>query len=220
MQDLVIIGCGGHGREILDLVEAMNSDRPRWSILGFLDENPARHGTSVRGQEVLGDLRWFAQRATTHVQAIIGIGHGSVRQRIHATLREQHIESAILIHPAAIVTPHVVLEPGVVVTAGVVLTNNIHLGAHTHVNIGATISHDCIIGPYAIVGPGAHLAGNVRIGTGCEIGMGANILPGRIVGEWTILGAGAVVTQHVPANSVAAGVPARIIKTRSDVAVP
>jgi sugar O-acyltransferase (sialic acid O-acetyltransferase NeuD family) len=220
MQDLVIIGCGGHGREILDLAEAMNADQPQWSVLGFLDENPKHHCTSVRGYEVLGDLQWFAQRVTTNVKAFIGIGQGSIRQRIHTTLREQRIESAILVHPAATVTPHVVLEPGVAVTAGVVLTNNIHLGTHTHVNIGATISHDCVIGPYSIIGPGAHLAGNVHIGTGCEVGIGASILPSTTVGEWTIIGAGAVVTQHIPANSVAVGVPARIIKTRFEVAVP
>ncbi|KQN74639.1 acyltransferase [Devosia sp. Leaf64] len=54
----------------------------------------------------------------------------------------------------------------------------------------------------------------VRIEDGADIGINAVILPGVTVGEGAIVGAGAVVTADVPAFSVAAGVPARIIRWR------
>jgi acetyltransferase-like isoleucine patch superfamily enzyme len=56
----------------------------------------------------------------------------------------------------------------------------------------------------------------VRIEDGADIGINAVILPGVTVGQGAIVGAGAVVTADVPAFSVVAGVPARIIRWRKN----
>src|SRR5579872_1931067 len=47
---------------------------------------------------------------------------------------------------------------------------------------------------------------------GASIGSGATILSGNTVGENSIVGAGSVVTKDVPANSIVAGNPARILR--------
>lgn len=51
----------------------------------------------------------------------------------------------------------------------------------------------------------------VKIGNYVYIGSGAIILPGVTIGDQSVIGAGAVVTEDVPALSVAMGVPARIV---------
>jgi acetyltransferase-like isoleucine patch superfamily enzyme len=65
---------------------------------------------------------------------------------------------------------------------------------------------------------GDSFRGAVRLESGCWIGIGAVILPGVTVGRNAIVAANAVVTQNVPAYSIAAGVPARIVKTLRSVA--
>ena len=52
----------------------------------------------------------------------------------------------------------------------------------------------------------------VTIGRNCWIGAGAIILPGVSIGENTIIGAGTVVTKDLPANVVAVGNPARVLR--------
>lgn len=58
--------------------------------------------------------------------------------------------------------------------------------------------------------------GKVKIGNNCHIGMNAMIMPGVTIGENCIIGAGAIVTHDIPRNSVAVGVPARVIESIED----
>jgi maltose O-acetyltransferase len=59
---------------------------------------------------------------------------------------------------------------------------------------------------------GLELARPIRIGDGVWIGGGAIILPGVTIGDGCIIGAGSVVLRNVPAGSLAAGNPARLIR--------
>jgi galactoside O-acetyltransferase len=52
----------------------------------------------------------------------------------------------------------------------------------------------------------------VRIGSNVWIGSGAQILPGVIIGDNCVIGSGSVVTRDIPANTVAYGVPCRVIR--------
>lgn len=53
---------------------------------------------------------------------------------------------------------------------------------------------------------------SVEIGARCWIGEFVTILPGVTVGEGSIIGSHSTVTHDIPANSIAVGVPARVVK--------
>ena len=111
------------------------------------------------------------------------------------------------------------------------------IGAHTW--IGPQSYFDCRdmeLGEYVGWGPGAKVLGSehtgepvdvpviktdlvikpVRVGAGADIGVNAVLLPGVHIGEGAIVGAGAVVTRDVPAYAIAAGVPARVMRSRRE----
>jgi serine acetyltransferase len=80
----------------------------------------------------------------------------------------------------------------------------IHLGAHSYFAFDSRIlSHDMT----------RNLRAHTRIGRNCFIGGRSLILPGVTIGDSCIVGAGSVVTRSVPANSIVAGNPARILYT-------
>lgn len=58
--------------------------------------------------------------------------------------------------------------------------------------------------------------GPIRIGDGCFIGARSIILPGVRIGERSLIGAGSVVVNDIPLDTVAAGVPARVLMTRQE----
>lgn len=55
--------------------------------------------------------------------------------------------------------------------------------------------------------------GKIIVGNNCFIGCRSTILPGVKIGDNSIIGAGSVVNRDIPANSVAAGVPCKVICT-------
>lgn len=55
--------------------------------------------------------------------------------------------------------------------------------------------------------------GQIHIGDNTNIGWDATIMPGVSIGHNCIIGCGAVVTKNIPDNSVAVGVPAKVIET-------
>ena len=57
---------------------------------------------------------------------------------------------------------------------------------------------------------------NVKIGNNVFIGAGAIVLMGVTVGDNVIIGAGSIVIKDIPANSVAAGNPAKVICSLDD----
>ncbi len=113
------------------------------------------------------------------------------------------------------------------------------IGAHSW--IGPQAYFDCRdleLGEYVGWGPGAKVLGSehtgepadvpiiqtdlvikpVRVGAGADIGVNAVLLPGATIGEGAIIGANAVVTrdQVIPPYAIAAGIPARVQRSRRD----
>lgn len=208
---MVIIGAGGHAREVLDILNAEVD--PHEQPIGFLVEpRYGDVGTLVHGLPILGGLDWLANQSTAN--AICGVGLPEVRHRLVKLASAYGVTFGNAIHPTVVQTPWVTIGAGVVIAAGSILTNEVVLEDHVHINLACTISHDSRLREFVTLSPGVHLAGGVTVGAGAFLGTGAAVLPRISVGAWSIVGAGAVVTEDVPPNSTVIGVPATLVASR------
>jgi sugar O-acyltransferase (sialic acid O-acetyltransferase NeuD family) len=211
---LVIVGAGGHARDVLDVAEACAADGAPLELVGFVvDAQYGAPGTLVNGLPILGGFDWLA--AQQGVSVVIAVGDCALKQKLAGRAQAAGARFAeALVHPSAVRTRRLALAEGCVVGMGVTLTSNVRLGPHAQVNNGCTVAHDVSLGAFATVGPGCRLSGNVTLGEGAYVGAGATIVEKRTVGAWSIVGAGAVVVQDVEPNVTVVGVPARVLKRR------
>lgn len=209
MHDIVILGAGGGAKSVLWLLETINDSHRDWNILGFIDDDPVRHGTRTCELPVLGGFEWLNGRAPLVVH---GVGSPVIRRRFAARVLDRGLEFARTISPDARHSRFVSFGVGTLVCSGVVLTSHIQVGNHCMINLGCTIGHDTVIEDYCTLAPGVHLSGNSRLEEGVDVGAGAVVIPGKRIGKNSVIGAGAVVTTDIPPASVAVGVPARVIK--------
>ena len=207
---LVIIGAGGFGREVLDIVEALEAQGQHLDFRGFLDDGDVEHQRLARrGAALLGDSRSVDVHADRYA---IGIGDARVRARISQMLAGKAARPLTLVHPAASIGGDATLGDGCIVAAGARLTTNIRLGEHVNIHVNCTIGHDCQLDDFVSIFPGANVGGEVTVGRAATIGSGAIVLPMVRIGEGAYVGAGAVVTKDVEPGVTVAGVPAKPLR--------
>lgn len=125
------------------------------------------------------------------------------------------------------------IEPGAIIRDQVHIGNNAVIMMGASINIGASIGDKTMIDMNAVLGGRATVGENCHIGAGAVlagvieppsanpvviednvlVGANAVILEGVRVGEGAVVAAGAIVVEDVPAHTVVAGVPAKVIKT-------
>lgn len=216
-KDLVIVGSGGFARETAAAVAALNEQGNKWHLLGYLDEDPAKHGTRVDGIPVLGGIDKLQQLPQASVVVCTGRPDNYVsRPRIVSRLELPAERYATIVHPAASVSASSSIGPGSVVLAQVVLTASVQVGSHVAIMPHVTLTHDDVIADFATLASAVGLGGNVRVGRAAYIGAGALVREGCDIGDVALVAMGAVVTRDIPARQVWAGVPARYLR---DVAV-
>jgi sugar O-acyltransferase (sialic acid O-acetyltransferase NeuD family) len=211
MKQIVIIGAGGSGREVLDILKDQNKVSVTWDIIGFIDESPDMQGKIINGYPVLGGLNWL-ENQKQQPGCICSVNSCDTRKNLVKRLEKIGAHFVNVIHPAAHIGDTVQMGNDIIVYAGCLLTSNITIGDHVHINFSSGIGHDVVIGPYCTVSGLVNINGYARLGEGVFVGSGATVIPNASVGNWTTIGAGAVVVKDIPAKVVAVGVPAKPIK--------
>lgn len=220
----LVIGAGGHGRVVADLVRALGH-----SVAGFVDDDPAKIDSAVdsTGSRVTMTLSALLQHVQTNGElpaaadhVALAIGDNARRLELFTQLR-QHCAPA-LIHPSAVVSPTARVGDGSVVFALSAINPEARVGCAVIINTGAIVEHDCTVADGVHLSPGAVLCGTVSIGARSWIGAASVVIQDRSVGSDCIVGAGAVVVHDVPDGVVVFGNPARVqsVTRTANAAVP
>ncbi len=202
----IIVGCGGHGRVVLDIL--VNAGL--YDVVGFVDSNTDFFGRHVDGIKVLGhpDELPGIQTTTGATAAIIAIGDNGVRRSFARKLEDQGFDIINAIHPSANLARNVTLGKNIVIAASAIASAHCQIGDSVILNTGCIVDHESLIGTATHICPGARLAGRVTVESGAFVGIGATIIQSVRIGYEAVVGAGAVVIRDVSPMSTVVGVPA------------
>jgi sugar O-acyltransferase (sialic acid O-acetyltransferase NeuD family) len=208
---LFIVGAGGFGREVFNIIEALESSSTVPHPAGFIDDAPSTANldrVDALGSQVVGTVDDLIRR-TEPFSAVLAIGSASARENVAGLLAGSPVTFPVVVHPDTTMGSDVRLAEGVVVAAGGRLSTNIQVGKHVHIDQNAVVGHDCKLGDYSRLNPQACVSGAVTIGRGVLVGANATVLQGLDVGDHAIVGAGALVANPVGPATTVKGVPAR-----------
>ncbi len=208
MEEIVIFGAGGLGKEVLELICQINGARPVWNVVGFFDDSVST-GTVVNGVSVLGDFESLQKSNFTNVA--VAVGNPTIRANLIEMLRENKT-MPILIHPTATVpNENISIGYGVIVAAHVFLSVNVKMGNGILLNVGCSIGHDVTIGDFCTINPGCRVSGSVKLGDRVFAGVGSILNNNISIVNDVKIGAGAVVLKSVEKKSTVFGNPARVV---------
>ncbi|MGP0051716.1 MAG: acetyltransferase [Solirubrobacteraceae bacterium] len=207
---LILVGAGGLAREIADAVRAINARAPTWDLIGFVDDDPCKHGTYVARLPVLDAVEAVHEYPDAQVVLCTVRPDNYVSRRLLAErlgLDEQRY--ATITHPTASVGSTCEIGAGSVLLAHTVLTAEVVVGRHVVLMPQVVLTHNVCVDDHSTLAAGVVLGGSCHIGQGAYIGSGACLREGITVGEQAMIGMGSVVTRDVPSERLWFGAPAR-----------
>lgn len=211
MDNIIIIGSGGHAKVVMDIVRK----EAKFRIAGLLDENRAP-GEHTLDCPILGQLADLPGLIRDHdlKGAIIAIGDNFIRCKTAAQTKEIAPDLPLIsaIHPDSSIASDVAIGEGTVIMAGVTVNSSSSIGRACILNTNCSLDHDSTMADFASLAPGVVTGGNCQIGRLSAIGIGAVLIQGINVGEHSIVGAGSLVLKSIDSFVVAYGTPAKTIR--------
>lgn len=206
-RNVIIIGAGGHGKVIADIVLAAGDN-----IIGFLDDNIELN--SFIDFPILGIVSDY--KKYTNNEFIIAIGNADIREKIAVEMDNARFYTAI--HPTAVISHiNTAIGEGTAVMANAVINPSVSIGKHCIINTAAVVEHDNVIEDFVHVSVGSKLGGTVHIGSKTWIGIGATVKNNIEICSACMIGAGCTVINDLSESGIYVGVPAsKLVKTIRD----
>ena len=218
-----------NAQEIIELIRTSKKQTP---VRVFLREKaplefanakvfPMGNGVSI----IFGDWKDIAPVLEANAAQIEDlVVENDCRNSAIPLLDKKNINARI--EPGAIIRDQVEIGNTAVIMMGAIINIGAVIGEGTMIDMGAVLGGRATVGKHCHVGAGAVLAGVIEPASATPVivednvlsGANAVVLEGVRIGHDSVVAAGAVVIGDVEPNSVVAGIPARKIKDKSDVA--
>jgi sugar O-acyltransferase (sialic acid O-acetyltransferase NeuD family) len=214
VKSLWIVGGAGAALEAWAVHAALFARGETLPLAGFVTLEPQPE-FDPRGHDVVLESEFSKRTDPASSVVVLALGSPVARHRAARHYSSMGFSFSTLVHPSVLVGPRVTIGTGSIVMAATVLETDVHLGEHCMINVSCSLAHECRVGSFTSLGPGVHLAGRVSIGNLCDLGVGAVVRPEITLGDRIVVGAGAAVVADHAGPATLAGVPARVLSTKT-----
>ena len=188
MKKILLIGCGGHAKSIIDILDT-NSEWKLYGLIGLENEV----GKKILDFPIIGndnDLMELRKKFEYAFLSIGQIGLSKKRKMMTDYLEKLNYEFPILKSKFSIVSKYSSIDCGTLVGHNTIINSNTKIGKQCIINNKSLIEHDVVIENFCHISTGAIVNGGVSIGEGSFIGSGSIIREGIIIPPNTVISAG------------------------------
>jgi sugar O-acyltransferase (sialic acid O-acetyltransferase NeuD family) len=197
MNEVIVIGTGGHSAELDDyFVHAFkNNSNFEIRIAGYIDDNPASFNQYSFSAPFLGSIKEHIVRK--NCRYLMGIANLKYRRPIIERFLREGGEFATFIHPTATISPSAIIGKGVVIAMYANIGPNAEIGDFTLINSRCSVGHDTKLGKYNFISPNVCFSGFSKVGDENLFGINSATIPGIQVGDRNKIMAGMVLDKNV-----------------------
>jgi sugar O-acyltransferase (sialic acid O-acetyltransferase NeuD family) len=211
VEDIVIIGAGGFGREVSLLIDYINLKEKKYNKIGFYDDG-IPEGNHIADLRVLGNVSDL-NLTTSMLNVVIAIGNPGILRAISKRLTNKLLRYPNLIHPEVkYVLGRNRIGIGNIFTEGFIMTCDITIGNFNIFNCHVLLGHDVKIGNFNVFNPSTQIAGDVVIGNANFFGINSCVLQSLSIGNENMLGASSLLTRRIQDCKKYFGIPAKILE--------
>lgn len=188
MEDIILIGYGGHAKSVADCIERKGDYR----IIGYTDRNEHNSKYQYLGEDSV--LPEYREKGVKNVAICIGyLGKSDIREKIYNYVKSIGFKLPIISDSSAIISSTALIGEGTFIGKNAIINAESHIGKMTIINTCALVEHECYVGDYAHIAVGAVLCGQVKVGKSAFVGANATVIQCIEIPDRKIVPAGMVV---------------------------
>lgn len=212
---IIIIGSEGGAKNVIEILELDKKNK----IVGLIDDYKTTKDF-LFGYKILGkinDLPILIKKYKIN-SIFVAIGDNHNREIICEKMIEDYPDMNFVnaIHPSVHIGKNVIVGRGNFIMPGVSIGADCMIGNFINIYDNSTIGQTSSLCDYSSLSSGVNVGGYCLIGAGSFIGIGSVIKHKTKIERYCVIGAGSVVLKSIKSNSLAYGVPAKVIRKRKD----
>lgn len=192
MNNLILIGGGGHCLSCIEIIENLNT----FNISGIIDINKNKNiSYPIIGSD--SDLEKIRSRFDYAFITIGQIKDPSNRISLYNLLKKLKYKIPKIISKNAYISQHNTIGVGSIIMNKVMLNTHSRIGENSIINTGTIIEHGASVGNNCHISTGAIVNGDVNIGNNTFIGSNTVIKEGISIGNNCVVGAGLFIKSDI-----------------------
>jgi len=198
MDEILLIGAGGHARACIDVIEQQG----KYKIAGLIQKENTTDKYNL-GYPIIGVDEDLTELSKDYNYALVSVGQiksSEPRKKLYNLLKEMDFKLPIIQSPLSYVSKHAEIGEGTIIMHGAVVNTSARVGRNCIINSKSLIEHDVIVGDHCHVSTGAIINGEVKVGDGTFIGSGAFTKHSISIGNNCVIGTGSVLKTDILDN--------------------
>ena len=206
MENIVLVGGGGHCLSCIDAIESTNM----YSIIGIIDKEE-NVGKKILNYEIIGTDSMIESLVEKEYSFLITIGQiksSSLRRKVYEIIKNAGGKLATIIASTAYISKYAVIGKGSIilhkafVNAGVIICEN------CIINTGSIVEHNTEVADFTHISTNSTINGDCKIGSDIFIGSNVTVNQGISIYRNSIIASGSLITKNVDKSSFLKGIPA------------